>query len=137
VRQHPPVITSAEKMSHPSAAAPVNDEGPKPNERPCRPGRISGGMCRRGSSFGLCLGKLKALRGQAVLVLALAAVQLRLCPGVAHALGATVYEFTSTAVPESPEWKEQQQHSSPNSPRMQQAMTHAPSSAGVYVRVNP
>jgi len=49
----------------------------------------------------------------------------------------TVYEFASTAVPESPEWKEQQQHSSPNSPRMRQAMTHAPGSAGVYVRVNP
>ena len=48
----------------------------------------------------------------------------------------TVYEFASTAVPESPEWKEQQQHSSPNSPRMRQAMTHAPGSAGVYVRVN-
>ena len=49
----------------------------------------------------------------------------------------TVYEFASTAVPESPEWKEQQQHSSPKSPRMRQAMTHAPGSAGVYVRVNP
>ena len=49
----------------------------------------------------------------------------------------TVYEFASTAVPESPELKEQQQHSSPNSPRMRQAMTHAPGSAGVYVRVNP
>src|SRR3954447_12849484 len=49
----------------------------------------------------------------------------------------TVYEFASTAVPESPEWKEQQQHSSPNSPRMWQVMTHAPGSAGVYVRVNP
>jgi hypothetical protein len=49
----------------------------------------------------------------------------------------TVYEFASTAVPESPEWKEQQQHSSPNSPRMRQAMTHAPGSAGLYVRVNP
>jgi Domain of unknown function (DUF4286) len=49
----------------------------------------------------------------------------------------TVYEFASTAVPESPEWKEQQQHSSPNSPRMRQAMTHAPGSAGVYVRVDP
>src|SRR4051794_41579717 len=49
----------------------------------------------------------------------------------------TVYEFASTAVPESPEWKEQQKHSSPNSPRMRQAMTHAPGSAGVYVRVNP
>ncbi len=42
----------------------------------------------------------------------------------------TVYEFASTAVPESAEWKEQQQHSSPNSPRMRQAMTHAPGSAG-------
>jgi hypothetical protein len=49
----------------------------------------------------------------------------------------TVYEFASTAVPESREWKEQQQHSSPNSPRTRQAMTHAPGSAGVYVRVNP
>src|SRR4051812_30828434 len=49
----------------------------------------------------------------------------------------TVYEFASAAVPESPEWKEQQQHSSPNSPRMRQAMTHAPGSPGVYVRVNP
>ena len=48
----------------------------------------------------------------------------------------TVYEFASTAVPESAEWKEQQEHSSPNSPRMRQAMTHAPGSAGVYVRVN-
>jgi hypothetical protein len=48
----------------------------------------------------------------------------------------TVYEFESTAVPESPEWKEQQEHSSPNSPRMRQVMTHAPGSAGVYVRVN-
>jgi hypothetical protein len=49
----------------------------------------------------------------------------------------TVYEFASTAVPKSPEWKEQQQHSSPNSPRMRQVMTHAPGSPGVYVRVNP
>ena len=48
----------------------------------------------------------------------------------------TVYEFESTAVPESPEWKEQQQHSSPNSARMRQAMTHAPGSPGVYVRVD-
>ena len=32
---------------------------------------------------------------------------------------------------------DQQEHSSPNSPRMRQAMTHAPGSAGVYVRVNP
>ena len=45
--------------------------------------------------------------------------------------------LSDTAVPESPEWKEQQEHSSPNSPRMRQAMTHAPRSPGVYVRVNP
>ncbi len=49
----------------------------------------------------------------------------------------TVYEFASTAVPESAEWKEQQQHSSPKSPRMRQAMTHAPGSAGVYTRIDP
>src|SRR5215813_8023409 len=30
----------------------------------------------------------------------------------------TVYEFTGTAVPESAEWKEQNLHSSPRSPRM-------------------
>jgi hypothetical protein len=34
-------------------------------------------------------------------------------------------------------WKEQQQHSSPHSPRMRQAMTHAPGSAGVYTRIDP
>ncbi len=49
----------------------------------------------------------------------------------------TVYEFESTAVPESAEWKEQQQHSSPNSPRMRQAMTHASGSPGVYTRIDP
>jgi len=49
----------------------------------------------------------------------------------------TVYEFASTAVPDSAEWKEQQQHSSPHSPRMRQAMTHAPGSAGVYTRIDP
>lgn len=49
---------------------------------------------------------------------------------------ATVYEFESTNVPESPEWKQQQQHSSPNSPRMRQVMTHADGSPGVYVRIN-
>ena len=37
----------------------------------------------------------------------------------------TVYELASTAVPKSSEWKEQQQHSSLNSPRMRQTMTHA------------
>ena len=41
------------------------------------------------------------------------------------------------AVPESAEWKKQQEHSSPNSPRMRQAMTHAPGSPGVYARVSP
>jgi hypothetical protein len=49
----------------------------------------------------------------------------------------TVYEFTGTAVPESAEWKEQNQHSSPRSPRMRQAMTHAPGSPGVYTRIDP
>ena len=49
----------------------------------------------------------------------------------------TVYEFASTAVPDSAEWKEQQQQSSPHSPRMRQAMTHAPGSAGVYTRIDP
>jgi hypothetical protein len=49
----------------------------------------------------------------------------------------TVYEFASTAVPDSAAWKEQQQHSSPHSPRMRQAMTHAPGSAGVYTRIDP
>jgi hypothetical protein len=49
----------------------------------------------------------------------------------------TVYEFDSTAVPDSAAWKEQQLHSSPKSPRMRQAMTHAPGSAGVYTRIDP
>jgi hypothetical protein len=49
----------------------------------------------------------------------------------------TVYEFASTAVPESAEWKHQNRHSSPRSPRMRQAMTHAPGSPGVYTRMNP
>jgi hypothetical protein len=48
-----------------------------------------------------------------------------------------VYECDSPAGPESAAWKEQQQHSSPNSPRMRQAMTHAPGSAGVYTRIDP
>jgi hypothetical protein len=47
-----------------------------------------------------------------------------------------VYEFASTVVPESAEWKEQQQHSPPNSPRMRQAMTHAPRAPGVYTRID-
>jgi hypothetical protein len=49
----------------------------------------------------------------------------------------TVYEFASIAVPESAAWKMQQQHSSPKSPRMRQAMTYAPESAGVYTRIDP
>jgi hypothetical protein len=48
----------------------------------------------------------------------------------------TVYEFTGTAVPESAEWKEQNLHSSPRSPRMRQAMTHALGSPGVYTRID-
>ena len=49
----------------------------------------------------------------------------------------TVCEFASIAVPDSTAWKERQQHSSPKSPRMRQAMTHAPGSAGVYTRIDP
>ena len=49
----------------------------------------------------------------------------------------TVYEFASTAVPESADWTHQNQHSSPRSPRMRQAMTHAPGSPGVYTRMDP
>src|SRR4249919_1656614 len=49
----------------------------------------------------------------------------------------TVYEFANIAVPESAEWKHQNQHSSPRSPRMRQAMTHAPGSPGVYTRMDP
>ena len=74
-------------------------------------------------------------------------LRLLLVPGVIYARryrvheGAskytTVYEFTSTAVPESAEWKHQNQHSSPRSPRMRQAMTHAPGSPGVYTRMDP
>ena len=49
----------------------------------------------------------------------------------------TVYEFANTAVPESAEWKEQNLHSSPRSPRMRQAMTHAAGSPGVFTRIDP
>ena len=49
----------------------------------------------------------------------------------------TVYEFEHPSVPESSEWQEQQRHSSPNSPRMRQVMTHAPGSPGVYKRLDP
>ena len=49
----------------------------------------------------------------------------------------TVYEFNSTAVPESAEWKHQNQHSSPRSPQMRAAMTHAAGSPGVFTRIDP
>ena len=49
----------------------------------------------------------------------------------------TVYEFANTAVSESAEWKHQNQHSSPRSPSMRQAMTHATGSPGVYTRMDP
>lgn len=49
----------------------------------------------------------------------------------------TVYELTNTAVPESAEWQYQNQHSSPHTPRMRQAMTHAQGSPGVYTRIDP
>jgi hypothetical protein len=48
----------------------------------------------------------------------------------------TVCEFTGTAVPERAEWKEQTLHSSPRSPRMRQAMTHAPGLRGVDTRID-
>ena len=47
----------------------------------------------------------------------------------------TVYEFEHEKVSETAEWAHQQQNSSPNSPRMREAMTHAPGSAGVYKRI--
>jgi hypothetical protein len=40
-------------------------------------------------------------------------------------------------MPDSAAWEEQQQHSSPKSPRMWQAMAHAPGAAGVYTRIAP
>lgn len=46
----------------------------------------------------------------------------------------TVYEFANPEVPQSAAWHEQRQHSSPNSERMRQTMTHAPGSPGVYAR---
>lgn len=47
----------------------------------------------------------------------------------------TVYEFESEQVPESAEWEHQRVHSSPNSERMRDLMTHAPGSPGVYRRI--
>jgi hypothetical protein len=49
----------------------------------------------------------------------------------------TVYEFEHDKVSESDAWRQQQQHSSPNTPRMRQAMTHAAGSPGVYKRIDP
>ena len=49
----------------------------------------------------------------------------------------TVYEFANAGVPESEEWKHQNQHSSPRTPRMRAAMTHASGSPGVYTRIDP
>jgi hypothetical protein len=48
---------------------------------------------------------------------------------------ATVYEFENEKVSETDEWHNQRQHSSPNSERMRQAMTHADGSPGVYKRI--
>ena len=47
----------------------------------------------------------------------------------------TVYEFENEKVSETEAWAYQQKNSSPNSPRMREAMTHAPGSAGVYKRI--
>ena len=49
----------------------------------------------------------------------------------------TVYEFASPGVPESDEWKHQNLHSSPRSPQMRAAMTHATGSPGVFTRIDP
>ena len=50
---------------------------------------------------------------------------------------ATVYEFEHDKVSETDAWHDQRQHSSPNSERMRQAMTHAEGSPGVYRRIDP
>jgi len=47
----------------------------------------------------------------------------------------TVYEFENPEVSDTEAWHEQRKHSSANSQRMRQAMTHAPGSPGVYTRV--
>lgn len=47
----------------------------------------------------------------------------------------TVYEFDTEAVPETPEWNYQREHSSPHSGPMRDAMTMAMGSPGVYRRI--
>ena len=49
----------------------------------------------------------------------------------------TVYEFANTDVPETEEWAYQNKNSSPRTPRMRAAMTHAPGSPGVFTRIDP
>ncbi len=48
---------------------------------------------------------------------------------------ATVYEFENAKVSETEPWAHPQKTSSPNSPRMRQAMTHGAGSPGVYTRI--
>ena len=48
----------------------------------------------------------------------------------------TVYEFEHEKVSESEEWSYQHEHSSPNSTRMRDVMTHVPGSPGVYRRID-
>ena len=47
----------------------------------------------------------------------------------------TVYEFDSVAVPETPDWNYQREHSSPRSAGMRDVMTMAMGSPGVYTRI--
>ena len=49
----------------------------------------------------------------------------------------TVYEFEHDKVSESAAWNQQREHSSPNSGRMRDTMTHASGSPGVYRRIYP
>jgi hypothetical protein len=49
----------------------------------------------------------------------------------------TVYEFANTGVPETEDWAYQNKNSSPRTPRMRAAMTHAPGSPGVFTRIDP
>jgi hypothetical protein len=49
----------------------------------------------------------------------------------------TVYEFEHEKVPESEEWQYQRANSSPNTPRMSEAMAMAAGSPGVYKRIFP
>ena len=49
----------------------------------------------------------------------------------------TVYEFEHDKVSESAAWNQQREHSSTNSGRMRDTMTHAAGSPGVYRRIYP